>query len=537
MAVGFLLSGTISALTWQPSQTTIDDSVEIKSDHISGDRRQGIVIYSGNVVVTRDVTSVRADRVTIYFESSDLEGPVLFGLELASHLSPLPFPSLEDPEALGLGTRKGVAEGNVLLTDPDGTVKASRLEFNWDLKTGSATDVEAKIAGVLIKAREALIAPGRYELLDAEGTSCPDIYYLRSRRVVIRPAEKAVIERPRFSVGPLRLPTLPNQSVSMDQRVTGFRLPTLSFRRGVGMGITWNSGILLDTRTALTAGFNVFPETLPSYGLEIARSDVPPTRSTGLISPRSELSERFSYGYFENVTIKSPENEAGYLSAQRSTISLGSYWNQRALTRTGEARFSKLIDVAYERGGKRGDIAAVGQLRAQHIRQDDGPFRSRLVAQAAVGLKPLAPAHGLSSLVRLDLRADLSEDSTFGWARLQLGAIFQPTRQIRIGAAYMLGAETGRAEFEVDRLYSTNAFHARADLDLGPTKVSYLAKYDFERKKWYDREYSISQVMGCLEPYVLWRQFPSDYRIGLRLRIDDFLGLLSRRDFRRKGRG
>ncbi len=68
---------------------------------------------------------------------------------------------------------------------------------------------------------------------------------------------------------------------------------------------------------------------------------------------------------------------------------------------------------------------------------------------------------------------------------------------------------------------------------MGPTQISYLLKYDRGRGN-YDRQYIISQVVGCLEPYVLYRKFPDDYKIGVRLRIDRFLRMLSSREFKRR---
>ncbi|MFY9233847.1 MAG: LptA/OstA family protein [Fimbriimonadaceae bacterium] len=531
MAVAILAVGALLALAQQPLS---DETFSVSSDRISGNRRDGVVIYAGNVLVTYGVTRIRADKVTVFFESGELRDPILAAFWTASQLIPAArFPSFEGGGDFALATRRGIAEGNVALTDPDGTMKADLLEFNWDLKIGRATNVDADVAGVKIKAREARISPGRYELIDASGTSCPELYTLRTRRVVVIPADKVVIERPRISVGPLSLPQLPNQTYSLDQRVTGLRLPSVSFRRGSGFGLTWNSGILLDSKTALTAGMNAFPGALPSYGLEIARSSIEPTRATGLISPRSELTERFSYGYLENVTVGSPEAERRYLSAARDTLSLGSYWNQGAQSLTGDTRFSKLAEVAYERGGSHGDIDGVAQIRAHRIKENDGPFQNRLVAQIAVGLRPAEILPGLSTLVRLNLQGYRNEDSFYGWGRVQTGLVFDAGK-LRIGAAYLFGGETGTAAFSADRLYSANAFHVRGDLDLGATKISVLAKYDFDRRRWFDHEYSISQTIGCLEPYVLWRQFPSDYRFGVRLRVDAFLDLLRKREFSRK---
>ena len=533
MAAAWLAVGPALALAGQGGAPQADPGITVTAANTRANRLDATVTYSGDVTVTYDVTRIRADKVTLYLASTELELPILTAFWAAGATSGMYMPSFDQREAFGLSTRRGIAEGNVVLTDPIGTIRASRIEFNLTLKTGHADQVLAEVAGVTIRAAEARVAPGRYELLDASGTSCPELYSLATRRVVIRPGEKAVIERPRFSLGPLRLPALPNQTISLDQRVTGFRLPGISYKRDEGLGITWGSGILLDAQTALTAGFNIFPSVLPTYGIEVARSSVPPSRATGLISPRSELGERFSYGYFENVSVRSPESESAYLASPRNTLSAGSYWNQTATSRAGDSRFSKALDVAYERGGRFGAFGAVAQARAQYVRENDGPFKARIVGSLAAGPKPVPLGGGLYGHLRLNAQGLVGGDSLFGWVRLQVGAIYRPVKQVSIGGVFNFAAEAGDPIFELDRLYSTNSFHFRGDIALGPARVSLLGKYDLERKKWYDREYAISLIAGCVEPYVLWREFPSDYRLGLRLRIDKFLELVSKRDIKR----
>jgi hypothetical protein len=59
-----------------------------------------------------------------------------------------------------------------------------------------------------------------------------------------------------------------------------------------------------------------------------------------------------------------------------------------------------------------------------------------------------------------------------------------------------------------------------------------MQKWD-RRLGWFDREYTASQVIGCLEPFLLYRKYPQDYNLGIRFRLDEFYDVLRRRDFRR----
>ena len=94
------------------------------------------------------------------------------------------------------------------------------------------------------------------------------------------------------------------------------------------------------------------------------------------------------------------------------------------------------------------------------------------------------------------------------------------------------GDEFGLAAFDSDRLYSKMSFNVRADWGRGPTKFSFLTKYDLTQGRWYDDEYGFSQIMGCVEPYVFWRRFPNEFSFGISLRADEFIEKLRRRTFR-----
>jgi hypothetical protein len=78
-------------------------------------------------------------------------------------------------------------------------------------------------------------------------------------------------------------------------------------------------------------------------------------------------------------------------------------------------------------------------------------------------------------------------------------------------------------------LFSTHAWHLRADFNFGNIQASLLGKYDLNRREWYDKEYGFSFIAGSFEPFVVWRQFPNDVRFGARLRIDALLGKLQKR--------
>jgi hypothetical protein len=189
---------------------------------------------------------------------------------------------------------------------------------------------------------------------------------------------------------------------------------------------------------------------------------------------------------------------------------------------------TKPFEIVLEEGREVGGFGLLGTLRYQALQEDSGPNERR----AMFSTTALAPAvqlgGGLSTHVRLDASA-YHGGSTFAWGQMQAGLIYNPSPRVRFGAAYVYGSHTGTPSFAIDELFSTRAFHGRVDFDFGPTKLSLLSKFDFEKRKWFDNEIGLSQVLGPIEPFITFREFPRTVTFGVRLRAEQAFDRLRRR--------
>jgi len=184
-------------------------------------------------------------------------------------------------------------------------------------------------------------------------------------------------------------------------------------------------------------------------------------------------------------------------------------------------------------------LGAIGSVRLQSMRLNgESPWKERASVQGSLIAPPKTLAKNLGTHVRLDTFGSASKDGLYGWARAEAGLIYRPTQSLSFGAAYVMGGDAGNAPFPFDPLASDRALHARMDFKSGPYTFRYLAKYDFDLHKWYDREYEIALVIKEFEPFIAYRQFPSETRIGIRFRIDHVRDRLMRRNQQRQpGRG
>lgn len=431
--------------------------------------------------------------------------------------------------------RSAKASGNVRFDDPDGNLTADSLSFDWTpgKSHGTAENFVAHLANVTLRAARAEISPNKYELFDVSGTSCrrdPPLFALKTRHLILYPESYGKAERPSVDILGHRILSLPDRTFNLNPRTEGFNPPSISYRKGNGLGVSFRSGFLLSQRTDVVTTFSSYPGALPSYGVVYTQSLLPAEKIAHIVTPRSELSERFSFGYLENILVEHPEDETSFLRRTRKSLGFDSLWNQSSTGRGDPAHYTKPLEGVFETGGISGPVGYYGQARLQSIRRNGEDINTRLVLAGSAGPQSRLIGKNLSTLARVD--TSLFVGPNYGWMRGMAGVVYRPITQFTASAGGYASTQFGDSQYAIDPLFSRNGMVFRGDLNLGPTKFSYMSKWD-HTLGWFDREYTASQVVGCLEPFVVYRGNPSTYNIGIRFRLDDFYDLLRRRDFRR----
>lgn len=440
---------------------------------------------------------------------------------------------------LDFSNQSGRAIGKVKVTDPEGTIDAENLVFNWKEKTGQAENVRAQVAGMRLQMDRADIKPGVWELSGVRGTPSrtrPPEFELTARKLVLRPGQSGRAIRPGFSVFGVPLGTIPSYSFSLDRRVIGLRIPAASFRRGQGVGFAWGSAFLIDPGTSLTLKTNVLPKSYPLLAAEIARSEIDPEKSVGRLSTRTDMGDRLFDSWIDSVLVPNRDREPRALRAPKSQWSIGSYWGQATRGRLADSEtVSKPFDLVYERNTRIGQAGLFSQLRFQQARGARGErYETRAVAQVVGHSGMVSLGEGLGLYFRWDGNAYLGSQSEYAWGRLAGVVVWQPNSRWTLGVSPVVGFETGAATFEWDRPLTLNAVHGRADFRVGPYAASGLVKYDFNRRDVISVEYSLSVLAGSFEPFFTYRQTPRELQFGLRLRTTDFFDLLSNRRIERR---
>jgi hypothetical protein len=437
--------------------------------------------------------------------------------------------------------RYGLARGAVHLIDPDGTLDADDALFSWEPEKRYilASNVLVKIAGAEIRARHADLRNGRWTLTDFYFTTDrlrPPLYSITGSSIIIYPGRYATIKSPELSIFGQRVYGLPEETINLDPRATGFRPPNPELRGGAGIGMNWMSGFLIDKSSTIELHADSYPGSRPGDGLVLTRSFTDPNLATRIIEPRSEFGQRFSYGYFESVLVSAPEGEAGYMGEKRSSLSFESSQNNGVSARGAtDENFTLPAAVEYEQGGQSHGFELLNEFRLEQIDAVSGKGVARGVASSSVDLPAVHLGKSFEYITRLDASAFMS-DHGFGWAKITSGLVYKPVSWLQFGLGGTAAFQTGRPDFDIDPLYALNGIAARMDYVLGPRKFSVMDRYD-AHLGWYDQEYTFTQAMGSLEAFYIYRRYPGDSRYGIMLRLDSIENLLKRRQFRSPGAG
>jgi hypothetical protein len=452
----------------------------------------GTASYDGGVKVVYGVTTVVCDKLTV-----------------------------------NLATMHAVATGHVHVTDPDVNLDAQELEFTWapGKESGHLDSFNGTFDGLHIRSSAANITHSKIELGDVDfrpDSGIPNLYRLRSPRITIVAGRYIRIEHPHLKVFGLDIPWHKTIYHSLDRRVDGPGLPTISLKDG-SPGISYYPSFLVGSTSVFQVWGNIFRGSLPLYGAQISHTFLNPNvPDQGHIVPGSDLDSRFGYGFFDNVTVPSPEYEFSRERLHRSSISFDSQANEGSGDRLPGGSVTKLGEATYENGGPLGPLGQITDVRLQSVtQQGDGRYVNRLEAETSVGVPPLHLSRDIQSVIRFDAEG-FAGDQAYGWARAQFGLAFRPFNPITLSAAYVTATQSGTPDLTTDELYNYGAWCYRADAYLGSIRASYLERR-YLSGRFFDDEYQVSHVVGSFDLFVIYRRFPSAFRVGFTLRTDDIL--------------
>lgn len=457
-------------------------------------------------------------------------------------------------------TKQGWFRNTVRLEDELGVLTASEIFLDWS--NPDADSVKGHAKNVVLDAYEAhfeaeeisLTGDGGVRMETAWFSTAPGYYRLHLDGVLIRPGEFISAKKAVFQLGKgLRIP-IPFFRINLNPRVTGIQMPVPKVDEDFKLGYSWSQLVEIGNRASIHLNYRGGQDRVPSTNAQIIYEIAEPRKrkpqtaaeiqlerlrapTNARLFPNNPDLERFTDGYFDSVTVETPQQEENDVAKRHLILFAGRSTNIGTNTRLGEEiDFDRPYYFGAQGGGMFGSVSLNAQVRYGMVQErlsDDEHQRMEFFGTA------LSRDFGLGGNLWFGLRGDVGvftgDGSDFGWLRPMATVIAKPGNTVTMGLAYFRAQEWGTPLFTSDRLYSKKGLHFRVDFDFPATDISVLLKYDFDRKELYDIEVAMEQVMPVITPFFSYRQVPGTFAFGFKLRADNLLRALKSREIVRGG--
>jgi hypothetical protein len=454
----------------------------------------------------------------------------------------------EGGKSVAIRPEEAMAIGKVDVVDPDGSFQASSFWFTWDEArrnnktemTGLAEGIQLRIGTANILAERVLMTGEGFDFTHVKfwtGTWKTPLFKFEAASLFLYPGKRGIARKMQLSFLGVPLPQIAKYTFSLDPRSKGLKLPIIGFRQGAGIGLNWQSDIAVGDSKNISATVSVYPQVLPSYSVSYAFSNVSSDKAVpGAFYVPSQFGERAAPSYFCDITTTSIDSSFDSMRQPKSLFAVSSSFNDETFGRPTDriTNYSIPLEFVFDSSGPVGSGAFQVQARASRI-VEAGSKSALRTTISANGVAPLLKLGRFTSELRFDSSLRL-DSSTSGWAGFETGLSYSPLSNFSLSVGGYGYRSFGKPLFLGDEFRTNQGYCIRGDWFGSSTNISLMYRYD-PTQGWFDRQYRLSQVMGPIEPVLIFRESPRQYALGILIRTQDLSKLLARRKFRSNNEG
>ena len=448
--------------------------------------------------------------------------------------------------SISLRPKEAFAIGKVNIVDPDGSIQASNLWFTWDKNrianpnevTRVADIVEIRIGTSHIKADSMRLSSASWDFTKVAfwtGNWKTPLFRFDASSLHIVPERSGTAKDMKLSLLGLQLPSIPRYTFSLDPRRDGFNLPSIGFRQGAGIGISWVSSFAVTDSSTIGASLAAYPSVQPTYTLSYSKSYVPKDKiGTGQLTISNQFGERSQFSFFTNIYFGSLSDAYESMRVPKNLFSVNSTFNYETLGRITDriTNYSLPLEIGLEQGGPMGKWAYLLQVKASRIVEAGDRSATRLALLGSTYL-PIFKRGKLAAGTRIDATARLDSSSS-GFIGGESGFSYDMGNELSFSSAAYGYKNFGTPLFAGDNFQTNQGYVVRGDWLGASTNISVMFRYD-PAHGWFDKEYRLTQVVGPIEPVLVYRQSPRQYVLGVRFRTQDISKILKRRSSESSG--
>src|SRR5581483_3329857 len=455
------IAQNIPALQVQRPRIVFEQSIVVEADSIQWHSDPLGYTLVGNVVATRGPTTIRAERAE-----------------------------------LDQTNKRVTFQNGVHVSDPVGTADAVQLtiEFTgdsenlsgWRLRDATGLNIVGKAHEANVKADSILRENDKIVVKDASAwlgdQNTPD-FKLEFKEGVVHPGRYFAAKSASLVLGGKTRIPLPYFRQPLGRTDTGGLYPKISLTSNFEPRIAFNNIFEVGDRSGLSVSFSERMKRVPVFSSYYSFSLLPPVKDElPAVRVTNPDAERFTNGYLDDVNVDSSHAELESIGKPRALTFVGTSLNGGSSARPGHPiRLDRDWFVGAETGTTIAGCAFSTQIRFGNVTE-----RIPRDVQNRLELYPSFLSRKLyfGDSVWIRARADaamLFGDSQYSWVRVMGQIGMDCGKNLQLSAGYAAGSDFGTADFDMDRLYSEHAIHARADIILPATSLSILLKYDFDR--------------------------------------------------------
>lgn len=490
---------------------------------------EGYVIFEGPVTATMGKTTLTTNTLVV---RESIEG---------SDAVPLTI----DGREIFLKPKEAYAMGEVKIVDEVGTIHASNLWFTWNSElrrnktavVARADSVRVLLGRLSISAKTFSQSLEEWSFTKASVSTThwrTPLYAFDASQVTIYPGKRGVAKGVQVSLLGAKLPPIPQFTFMLDPRVQGVQIPRIGLRQGSGIGASWAGNVLVDDSTQVSAVINAFPKILPTLSFSYTHSAVPVERSARhQFTTSDEFGERYDHSFVENIYTRTLEEAFTYNATEKKMWSVSSSFNFDTLGRKSDRikKYSQPLEFSYEIGGVRKGWGNAFQAKVENIREQGGLSTNRASVHGSV-FAPLQKWGKVKVGARLDGLAQVDKKAS-GYFGGEIAASYSLSEAATISIGHYNFTPYGTTFFVGDQFLTNRGNMVRADILGESTNISVMWRQEPGRG-WFDKQYRLSQVMGPLEPVIVFRENPRQYQLGLKFRIGNLAKILQQRNLTRE---
>ena len=216
------------------------------------------------------------------------------------------------------------------------------------------------------------------------------------------------------------------------------------------------------------------------------------------------------------------------MQVPKNLFTVNSTFNYETVGRKTDriTNYSLPLEIGLERGGGLGNWAYLLQVKAARIVEAGDRSENRLSLFGSAFL-PIYHRGRMTAGTRIDATTRL-DSSPSGFIGAESGFSYDLGNDLTFSSGAYGYKNVGTAAFAGDNFQTNQGYVVRGDWFGKSTNISIMFRYD-PTQGWFDKEYRLTQVVGPIEPVLVYRQSPRQYVLGIRFRTQDISRILSRR--------